>query len=49
MLKVLAHRPAVLRAHNQLSGTLFAEDSDLSHRIKELAYLRASILNGCAY
>lgn len=49
MLKVLAHDPAVLRAYNQLSGTLFADDSRLSPRIKELAYLRVSILNGCAY
>ncbi len=49
MLKVLAHMPPVLRAYNQLSGALFAEDSQLSPKIKELAYLRASILNGCTY
>jgi alkylhydroperoxidase family enzyme len=49
MLKVLAHKPAVLRAYNQLSGALFAEDSQLSPKSKELAYLRVSILNGCAY
>jgi hypothetical protein len=34
MLKVLAHKPAVLRAYNQLSGTLFAEDSQLSPKSK---------------
>ena len=49
MLKVLAHEPAVLRAYNQLSGALFAEDSKLSPTLKELAYLRVSILNGCTY
>jgi alkylhydroperoxidase family enzyme len=49
MLKVLAHKPAVLRAYNQLTGALFAEDSQLSPKLKELAYLRVSILNGCAY
>jgi alkylhydroperoxidase family enzyme len=49
MLKVLAHKPPVLRAYNQLSGALFAEGSKLSPKSKELTYLRVSILNGCAY
>ena len=49
MLKVLARSPAILRAYNQLSGALFPDDSRLSAKIKELAYLRVSILNGCAY
>ncbi len=49
MLMVLAHKPSVLRAYNQLSGALFAEDSQLSPKSKELAYLRVSILNGCNY
>lgn len=49
LLKMLAHKPAVLRAYNQLSGALFAEDSELSPKVKELAYLRVSILNGCTY
>ena len=49
MLKVLARSPAVLRAYNQLSGALFPDDARLSAKIKELAYLRVSILNGCAY
>jgi alkylhydroperoxidase family enzyme len=46
---MLAHKPAVLRAYNQLFGALFAEDSQLSPKLKELAYLRVSILNGCTY
>lgn len=49
LLRMLGHKPAILRAYNQLYGALFAEDSDLSPRLKELAYLRVSILNGCAY
>jgi alkylhydroperoxidase family enzyme len=49
MLKMLAHEPTVLRAYNQLSGALFTDDSKLSPKLKELAYLRVSILNGCDY
>jgi alkylhydroperoxidase family enzyme len=49
LLKMLARKPPVLRAYNQLSGALFAEDSKLSPKLKELAYLRVSILNGCTY
>ncbi len=49
LLKVLAYKPAVLKAYNQLSGALFAEDSKLPAKLKELAYLRVSILNGCTY
>ena len=47
--RMLAHKPAVLRSFNQLSGGLWAEDSKLPPRLKDLAYLRASILNGCEY
>lgn len=47
--RMLAHRPPVLRAYNQLSGALWAEDSKLSPKLKDMAYLRASILNGCEY
>ena len=46
--KMLAHKPEVLRAFNQLSGAIWAEGV-LSPTLKELAYLRTSILNGCAY
>ena len=47
--RMLAHKPAVLRAYNQLSGALWAADSRLPENLKDLAYLRASILNGCEY
>lgn len=47
--RMLAHKPAILRAYNQLSGALWAEDSALAPKLKDLAYLRASILNGCEY
>ncbi len=47
--RMLAHKPAVLRAYNQLSGALWAADSKLPERLKDLAYLRASIRNGCEY
>jgi alkylhydroperoxidase family enzyme len=47
--RMLAHKPAILRAYNQLSGAVWAEDSKLSPKLKDLAYLRASILNGCEY
>ena len=46
--KMLAHKPEILRAFNQLSGALWAEGA-LSPTLKELAYLRTSIRNGCAY
>ena len=46
--KMLAHKPEILRAFNQLSGAIWAEGA-LSPTLKELAYLRTSILNGCAY
>ena len=46
--KMLAHKPDVLRAFNQLSGAIWAEGT-LVPKLKELAYLRVSILNGCAY
>ncbi len=46
--KMLAHKPEVLRAYNQLTGAIWAEGA-LSDRLKELAYLRVSILNRCEY
>ncbi len=47
--RMLAHKPAVLRAYNQLSGALWAADSKLPEKLKDLAYLSASIRNGCEY
>ncbi len=46
--KMLAHKPDVLRAFNQLFAAVMAEDT-LSRKLKELVFLRVSILNGCAY
>jgi alkylhydroperoxidase family enzyme len=47
--RMLAHKPAILRAYNQLSGALWAPDSKLPEKLKDLAYLSASIRNGCEY
>lgn len=47
--RMLAHKPAMLRAYNQLAGALWSADSRLPAKLKDLAYLRASILNGCEY
>lgn len=47
--RMIAHKPGTLRAYNQLSGALWAEDSKLSPKLKDMAYLRVSILNGCEY
>ena len=47
-MKMLGHKPDVLRAYNQLSAAVMVEGA-LSLRLKELAYLRASIRNGCHY
>lgn len=46
---MLARKPAILRAYNQLSSALWAADSKLPEKLKDLAYLRTSILNGCEY
>ena len=46
--RVLAHKPDVLRAFNQLHGAIWAEGA-LSAKLKHLAYLRASILDGCGF
>lgn len=48
MIRMLARKPRVLRAYNQLSGAIWAEGA-LAASLKELAYLRVSILNGCTY
>ena len=46
--KILAHKPEILRAYSQLYAALWA-DSALPILLKELAHLRVSIVNGCAY
>jgi alkylhydroperoxidase family enzyme len=46
--KVLAHKPALLRVYTQLYGAIW-DDGALDPRLKELAYLRTSIVNGCEY
>jgi hypothetical protein len=46
--KMLGNKPELLRAFNQLYGVVWAEGA-LAAKLKELAYLRVSILNGCGY
>ena len=46
--RVLAHKPDVLRAFNQLHAAIWA-DGALSAKLKHLAYLRASVLDGCGF
>ena len=46
--RVLAHRPDVLRAFNQLHAAIWA-DGALPAKLKHLAYLRVSILDGCEF
>jgi alkylhydroperoxidase family enzyme len=46
--RMLGNHPDLLRAFNQLYGVVWAEGA-LAAKLKELAYLRVSILNGCAY
>jgi alkylhydroperoxidase family enzyme len=46
--KMLGNNPDLLRAFNQLYGVIWAEGA-LAAKLKELAYLRVSILNGRAY
>jgi alkylhydroperoxidase family enzyme len=46
--KMLGNNPDLLRAFNQLYGVVWAEGA-LQAKLKELANLRVSILNGCGY
>ena len=46
--RVLAHKPDVLRAFNQLHAAIWAEGA-LSAKLKHLAYLRVSVLDGCEF
>ena len=46
--RMLAHKPPVLRTFRGFYQAVWAPGA-LEPRLRELAYLRASILNGCAY
>jgi alkylhydroperoxidase family enzyme len=46
--KMLAHRPEVLRAFLPLYNAVWAE-GPLPQKLKALAAVRTSLLNGCAY
>lgn len=45
-IKILGHAPAILKAFNALNAAVFA-DGALPVKLKELAFLRTSLLNGC--
>lgn len=45
--KMLAYRPEVLKGFLQLEAAVLAGGA-LPDRLKQLAYLRTSLLNGCA-
>jgi len=45
-IKMLGHAPGILTAFNALSEAIWA-DGALPAKLKELVYLRASLLNGC--
>lgn len=46
--KVLAHKPDVLKGFIPFYSAVTAK-GELPDKLKELAYLRTSILNGCEY
>jgi len=46
--KVLAHKPGVLKAFMDFDTQVWAPGT-LSAKIKELVYLRVSVVNGCEY
>ena len=46
--KVMAHKPNILGPFVEFYNQVWAPGA-LSPKIKELAYLRASIMNGCEY
>ncbi|HET8632336.1 MAG TPA: carboxymuconolactone decarboxylase family protein [Thermomicrobiales bacterium] len=46
--RMLAHKPEILRTFDAFYRAVWAPGA-LPPKLKELAYLRASILNGCAY
>jgi len=47
-VKMLAHKPDVLRTFLEFYPQIVGPGK-LSPKLKELAYLRTSIYNGCAY
>ncbi|MBI4445022.1 MAG: carboxymuconolactone decarboxylase family protein [Acidobacteria bacterium] len=46
--RVMAHKPEALTHFANFYGSLWAK-GELSPKLKEIAYLRTSILNGCEY
>ena len=48
MFKVMAHKPDVLGLFLEFYKQVWAPGA-LAPKIKELAYLRTSIMNGCTY
>lgn len=47
-LKMIAHKPNVLGPYVEFYAQVWAPGA-LSPKIKELAYLRTSLMNGCEY
>ncbi len=45
---LMAHRPAVLKNFLRFYGAVTGEGT-VDPKLKELAYLKTSLLNGCAY
>jgi alkylhydroperoxidase family enzyme len=48
MFKVMAHKPNVLGPFLEFYKQVWAPEA-LDPKIKELAYLRTSLMNGCTY
>jgi alkylhydroperoxidase family enzyme len=48
LYKMLGHKPEVLHTFAAFYQAIWAPGT-LSPKLRELAYLRTSILNGCAY
>ncbi len=48
MFKMLAHRPEVLRTFLPFYGAVWAEGA-LPQKLKALAAVRTSLVNGCEY
>ena len=46
--RVLAHNPDVLRAFGPFMGAI-AKENALANRLKELAILKVTLINGCHY
>lgn len=48
MIAVMAHRPAVLKKFLPFHSEVMTGGT-VEHKYKELAYLKASMVNGCEY